>query len=119
LISARYSEGDVRIVCSLLPQHQRWQRKTPLLSTLASQGFDADAQSTNPWIMDAKKRGYRMRNLAIYPITEEEKIDAVREAIQRSLADGGVGDIAPAALAEVLNELETRNALLKATAGEG
>jgi hypothetical protein len=56
-----------------------------------------------------------MRNLALYPITEEEKIEAVRTAIQRFLADGGIGDVIPAALGEVLQDLETRNALLNAT----
>lgn len=59
-----------------------------------------------------------MRNLAVYPITEEEKIEAVRAAIQRFLDDGGIGDVIPVALSEVLRDLETRNALLNATSGE-
>ncbi|MBY3433720.1 hypothetical protein HFN89_06105 [Rhizobium laguerreae] len=49
-----------------------------------------------------------MRNLEQYPITEDEKIEAVRAAIRRSLADGAIGCVTPAALAEVLKDLETR-----------
>ncbi|MBY3158391.1 hypothetical protein HFO56_39520 [Rhizobium laguerreae] len=56
-----------------------------------------------------------MRNLEQYPITEHEKIEAVRAAIQRFLADGAIGCVVPVALAEVLKDLETRKTLPDAT----
>jgi hypothetical protein len=59
-----------------------------------------------------------MRNLEQYPITEEEKIQAVRRAVLRFSADGGIGGVVPAALGEVLKELETRNAIINATTRE-
>lgn len=50
-----------------------------------------------------------MRNLAQYPITEDEKIAAVKAAIGL-FGDSRPGDVKRAALNEVLKELETRNA---------
>lgn len=49
-----------------------------------------------------------MRNIAVYPVTHEEKINALKAAIKNSLADGAIGSIEPAALTEVLEELEKR-----------
>ncbi|MCV9964764.1 hypothetical protein OIU34_23005 [Pararhizobium sp. BT-229] len=50
-----------------------------------------------------------MRNLTIYPITEDEKIAAVRAALSL-FGDSRPGDVKRAALNEVLKELEARNA---------
>jgi hypothetical protein len=60
-----------------------------------------------------------MRNLEQYPITGEEKIEAVRAAIKRALANARIGGIAPAALGEVLKDLETRYGILNAPARDG
>jgi hypothetical protein len=59
------------------------------------------------------KQGALMRNLAQYPITEDEKIAAVRAALD-TLEDLRPGDIKRAALNEVLKELEARKATAKA-----
>lgn len=56
-----------------------------------------------------------MRNLAQYPITEDEKIEAVRTALSL-LGDSRPGDVKRAALNEVLKELEARKAASHATA---
>jgi hypothetical protein len=47
-----------------------------------------------------------VRNLVVYPITHEEKISSLKKAIERAMEDGGVGDIEPVALSEILEELE-------------
>jgi len=49
-----------------------------------------------------------MRNLARYPITHEEKLKALRAAIDTAAATQGIGGIHAAALTEVLRDLETR-----------
>lgn len=47
-----------------------------------------------------------MRNILEYPVTHEEKVSALKNAIKRSLAVAGIGDIEPIALAEILEEIE-------------
>lgn len=51
-----------------------------------------------------------MRNLLQHPITQEEKLSAIRSAIDLLLAQGKIGDIRPAALREVLKEIEAKPA---------
>lgn len=47
-----------------------------------------------------------MRNIGQYPITHEEKISALKSAIETMMAEGKLGDIRPAALREVLSDIE-------------
>lgn len=49
-----------------------------------------------------------MRNLAQYPITLDEKIAAVKKAIEVIDHPDQVGSIAPAALGEILRDLESQ-----------
>lgn len=50
-----------------------------------------------------------MRNLGQYPITHEEKISALKSAIETIMAEGKLGDIRPAALREVIADMEARS----------
>jgi hypothetical protein len=47
-----------------------------------------------------------MRNLSQFPVTREEQIQALEQAKERALAEGGVGSIHPAALQSVLETLK-------------
>jgi hypothetical protein len=49
-----------------------------------------------------------MRNLLEYPVTIDEKIDAVRNAMKHALSSGGYGDIAPVALSMILDDLQAQ-----------
>jgi hypothetical protein len=49
-----------------------------------------------------------VRNLLKHPITRQEKLDALDWAIQEALADGGVGDVRPAALREVREAVQSQ-----------
>jgi hypothetical protein len=52
-----------------------------------------------------------MRNILEYPITIDEKIDAVRNAMTEASKTEGVGDIAPYALSLVLEDLEAQKSM--------
>ena len=55
-----------------------------------------------------------MRNIAQYPITTKEKIEALEAAVEMMSAQAKIGDIRPAALREVLRELVSRDGVDKA-----
>jgi hypothetical protein len=57
-----------------------------------------------------------MRNILEYPVTIDEKIDAVREALNHALKDEGIGSIAPLALSMVLDDLEEQRSRGRANA---
>jgi hypothetical protein len=53
---------------------------------------------------------HQMRNILEYPVTIDEKIDAVRRAMTEASKTEAVGDIAPYALSLVLEDLEAQKA---------